>query len=76
MSASRLVTNEVASRAGVSPRTIASYAARGQMPAPSHCSCCGHYPTWPEKEITAWLANRPGRGVGGGRPRKGTGSDG
>lgn len=70
MSAKHLGTNEVASRAGVSPRTIASYAARGQMPSPSACPCCGHSPTWLASEIDSWLANRPGRGVGGGRPRK------
>lgn len=66
----RLGTNEVASLAGVSPRTIASYAARGQMPKPSVCPCCGHTPTWSAREIDQWLGNRPGRGVGGGRPRK------
>lgn len=66
----RLGTAQVAERAGVSPRTIASYAARGQMPKPSACPCCGHSPTWAEKEITTWLQNRPGQGVGGGRPKK------
>lgn len=66
----RLSTDRVAELASVSPRTISSYAARGQMPKPSPCPCCGHSPTWTEKDITAWLANRPGRGAGGGRPRK------
>jgi predicted DNA-binding transcriptional regulator AlpA len=66
----RLTTNEVASLLGVSPRTVASYAARGQMPKPSACPCCGHSPTWLRSEIDSWSNRRPGRGVGGGRPRK------
>jgi predicted DNA-binding transcriptional regulator AlpA len=72
MTTKRIGTAWVAQRAGVSPRTIASYAARGQMPKPSACDCCGHSPTWTWDEITAWLANRPGQGAGGGRPRKET----
>lgn len=66
----RLTTNAVAGFADVAPRTIAAYAARGQMPAPSVCDCCGHGPTWLQRDIEAWLRTRPGRGVGGGRPRK------
>lgn len=67
----RLSTAAVARMARVTPRTIASYAARGQMPPPSRCECCGHTPTWLRQDIAYWLTTRPGRGVGGGRPRKG-----
>lgn len=66
----RLSTADVATLANVSPRTIASYAARGQMPKPSPCPCCGLGPTWKASVIETWLANRPGQGIGGGRPRK------
>ena len=58
----RLTTNEAAEMLGVRPGTIASYAARGIMPAPSSCPCCDHYPTWSRAELESWQASRPGRG--------------
>lgn len=49
------------------PRTYAS------MPFPKPVRYAGKSPEWERSslpEIQAWVANRPGRGVGGGRPRK------
>ena len=70
VSAERMTTNEVAEFLGISPRTVASYAARGQMPTPAACSCCGHSPTWDRAAIETWSESRPGRGAGGGRRPK------
>ena len=66
----RLTTSEVAVLCGWQPRTVAQNVSRGRMPAPS-----GHFgrtPWWDRAVIVAWLEQRPGRGVGGGRPRKDT----
>lgn len=64
----RVTTAGAAELLGVSPGTVASYAARGIMPAPSSCDCCGYGPTWSRAELLAWMATRPGKG---GRPRNG-----
>lgn len=72
-STDRLGTADVAQILGVSVSTISSYASRGQMPAASPCPCCGHAPTWARADVEVWVAARPGRGVGGGRPRKDAG---
>ena len=64
----RLTTAEVAVLCGWQPRTVAQNVSRGRMPAPS-----GHFgrtPWWDRAVIVAWLEQRPGRGAGGGRPRK------
>lgn len=58
----RLSVADVAERAGVDPRTVRSYAARGYLPAGTPCPCCGLGPTWEPAEIGRWLANRPGQG--------------
>ena len=66
----RLTTPEVAALCGWQPRTVSQYASRGRMPPPT-----GHFgrtPWWDRAVIVAWLEQRPGRGVGGGRPRKDT----
>ena len=66
----RLTTAEVAALCGWKPRTVAQYASRNRMPPPS-----GHFgrtPWWDRAVIVTWLEQRPGRGVGGGRPRKDT----
>lgn len=67
MKAKRLTADSVAELVGVRPSTIRTYAARGQMPAPAPCPCCGHGATYDEAEVRAWLARRPGRT---GRPPK------
>ena len=64
----RFTTAEVAALCGWQPRTVAQNVSRGRMPAPS-----GHFgrtPWWDRAVIVAWLEQRPGRGAGGGRPRK------
>ena len=66
----RFTTAEVAVLCGWQPRTVAQNVSRGRMPAPS-----GHFgrtPWWDRAVIVAWLEQRPGRGAGGGRPRKDT----
>ena len=66
----RLTTAEVAVLCGWKPRTVAQNVSRGRMPPPS-----GHFgrtPWWDRAVIVAWLEQRPGRGAGGGRPRKTT----
>ncbi|KWT61845.1 hypothetical protein ADL21_11205 [Streptomyces albus subsp. albus] len=40
----------------------------GDFPPPD--DTFGRSPVWREGTIDIWLANRPGRGAGGGRPRK------
>ena len=40
----------------------------GDFPPPDNRF--GRTPVWSSDTIDAWHANRPGRGVGGGRPRK------
>ena len=64
----RLTTAEVAVLCGWQPRTVAQNVSRGRMPPAS-----GHFgrtPWWDRAVIVAWLEQRPGRGAGGGRPRK------
>ena len=59
----------IARRLGVSQATVRSYRARGLMPEPA--GRIGASPYWTREAVEAWIASRPGRGVGGGRPRKG-----
>lgn len=42
----------------------------GDMPEPD--ASFGRSPAWYEHTIDTWLVSRPGRGAGGGRPRKRT----
>lgn len=49
---------DVAEHLGVSPATVRSYAARGQMPAPD--GRIGRSPWWWSTTITQW--DRPGQG--------------
>jgi predicted DNA-binding transcriptional regulator AlpA len=64
-----LDTPAVARLLGVTPATVRSYLARGLMPQPA--GRIGASPYWTREAVEAWVASRPGRGVGGGRPRKG-----
>ena len=50
---------ELATAAGVRPRTLASYLARGKCPAPAVRLACG--PIWTEDEVQAWLEQRDSR---------------
>jgi hypothetical protein len=66
----QLTTADVATVLGVTPATVRSYAARGVMPKPD--GYLGRTPWWYPNTICEWQAKRPGRGVGGGRPKKDT----
>lgn len=63
-----MTIRDVADRLELQVPTISCYIARGVMPAPDGRS--GRSPWWHLSTIDAWLAARPGRGAGGGRPRK------
>lgn len=70
----------VAGRLGLSYETVRSYHTKaeahrrtgavrpGDLPPPD--DTFGRSPVWREATIDQWLAGRPGRGAGGGRPRK------
>ncbi|MDT3438323.1 MarR family transcriptional regulator [Pseudofrankia sp. BMG5.37] len=58
---------EAAAVAGVSVRTLRNYKAAGTLPEPDDDTFPDR-PRWHRSTITAWLAARPGQGVGGGRP--------
>lgn len=71
---------EVAERAGLKYDTVRNYhnvaSARrrsgdsrpGDFPPPDTVK--GRTPLWWPETVDGWLARRPGRGAGGGRPRK------
>jgi hypothetical protein len=61
-----LSRSEVAERIGVAPDTLGRY----KLPEPD--ALIGSTRGWLPATIDAWNASRPGRGVGGGRPRKAT----
>ena len=56
-----LDNTEAASLAGVRPATWRKMVSDGQAPAPD--GRIGASPWWHESTITAWLADRPGRGA-------------
>ena len=62
-----MTITEVADRLGVKPETVRSYRARGLMPDPA--AVYGQSPVWTPEAIEAWIASRPGQGVGGGGKR-------
>lgn len=41
----------------------------GDLPEPDETF--GRSPVWSDETISAWIASRPGRGAGGGRPPRG-----
>lgn len=59
-----LSMTDVAERLGITKGALARY----KLPKPD--VLVGRARGWSEKTIDAWNAARPGRGVGGGRPRK------
>lgn len=59
-----------AAELGVKPATLHTYKHRGILPEPD--AHFGQTPAWLPTTVTAFKANRPGRGKGGGRPRKET----
>ena len=62
---------KVAEHLGLSVSSVRSYRARGRMPAED--GTIGNSPWWWEDTITEWEQERPGQGVGGGRPRRSPG---
>lgn len=58
----------VAAELGLTISTVYAYRRDGRMPEED--GMLGRTPWWHPGTITAWTANRPGQGVGGGRPRK------
>lgn len=59
---------DVAALLGVAGSTIRAYRRDGRLPAEDGTE--GRSPWWLPSTISQWQASRPGRGVGGGRPRK------
>lgn len=57
-----------AARLGVDYATVRRYRATGNFP-PADVRV-GQSPGWLPETLDAWQAARPGRGVGGGRPRR------
>lgn len=81
MTSSKLLDMQgVADRTGLTYKTVRNYhhiaearraageSRPGDMPPPA--ATFGRSPVWEPKAIDKWISNRPGRGVGGGRPRK------
>lgn len=61
---------QVADRLGVLPATVTRYRQRDDtFPQPVRVFA-GTCPVWFLHDVDRWVASRPGRGVGGGRPRK------
>ena len=62
-----LTAAEVADYLGVAVSTVHAYRSRELLPEPT---MIGRTPAWTAQQIADWKASRPGRGAGGGRPRK------
>lgn len=56
-----LAIDDVASQAGVAPKTVSSYLATGRMPQPQGWHAGS--PWWTAPIISHWLQQRPGRGA-------------
>ena len=61
-----LSVTDVAQRLGISTAAVSAY----KLPQPA--ATIGRTRGWLPETIDRWNANRPGRGGGGGRPRKKT----
>jgi len=59
-----LGVTDIAKRLGISAAAVSAY----RLPEPD--AYIGRTRGWKAETIDAWNAARPGRGVGGGRPRK------
>lgn len=53
-----LTAHQIADILGVKVSTITTYAARGQMPPPVHCPCCGRGSIFPTADIDQWIKTR------------------
>lgn len=65
----QLTGQEAAEVAGIAWSTWRDYVADGR--APQRDGVLGSTSWWWEITVRRWMLNRPGQGVGGGRPRKG-----
>lgn len=65
----QLSGQEAAKEAGIAWSTWRDYVADGR--APQRDGVLGSTSWWWEISVRRWMLNRPGQGVGGGRPRKG-----
>ncbi len=63
-----LDSNQLADRLGIKRTSVHRYRVRGDIPQPDEY--VGRTPMWTVETIERWEANRPGRGVGGGRKPK------
>lgn len=63
-----LITDEVADLVGIEPTSWRTYVSRGDAPRPD--DYVGATPLWRKSTIEKWMRERPGQGIGGGRPRK------
>lgn len=63
-----LTTADVAAALGIKPASVRRYASAGILPPPD--GRLGRTPWWRQETIAQWRRQRPGQGVGGGRPRK------
>lgn len=59
---------DIAERLGIGASTVRTYRSQGRLPEPD--AMTGPTPGWLPATIDRWLEQRPGQGVGGGRPRK------
>ena len=64
MAVEYLSVTDVAKRLGISTAAVSAY----KLPQPD--ATIGRTRGWLPETIDQWHAHRPGRGVGGGRPRK------
>lgn len=68
MTTGQLTNTDAAALAGVTPASWRKYVSDGRAPKPD--GTLGRTPWWRRETVETWKANRPGQGVGGGRPRK------
>lgn len=76
----RLLIAEIAARYGLSPATVRTYHGQatgrrragnsGENDFPPPIQRIGNTPLFDAEQVENWFTSRPGRGTGGGRPRK------
>ena len=68
MDEQRMFLVDIAALMGWRMSTVRNYRDQGRMPVADGYQ--GNRPWWRESTIEKWRESLPGRGVGGGRPRK------
>lgn len=66
MTSDQLTRADVAAHYGITAASVSKAVERGSLPPPD--GYVGRTPVWLPKTLATW--KRPGRGAGGGRPRK------